>query len=81
MDLGDKANNNSGGTAAELEIGIGGRTGGSYAKGILDPIAVEVYIIGSVNEGDKLPLIQRRAGGDPIIGTVKYVIIPVSFTS
>ena len=81
MDLGDKAVNNSGGTATEVEIGIGGRTGGSYAKGILDPIAVEIYIIGCVNEGDKLPLIQRRAGRRPIIGAIKYVIIPVSATS
>jgi len=77
MDLGDKAVNNSGGTAAEAEIGIGGRTGGSYAKGILDPIAVEIYIIGSVSEGDELPLIQRRACRCPIIGTIKYVILPV----
>ena len=81
MNLGNKAINDTGGTAAEAEIGIGGRTGGSYAKGILDSIAVEINIIGSVGEGDQLPLIQRSAGRHPIIGAIKDVIISVSATS
>ena len=45
------------------------------------PIAVEIHIIGSVSEGDKVPLIQRRAGRCQIIGAIEYVILPVSVTS